>query len=366
MKRVLILCLHRPNRSPSQRYRFEEYLPYLEQRGYKFDFSYLLNEKDDRIFYQPGKYFQKLRIVLKSTWIRFQNLRKAKRYDLAFVQREAFMLGTSYFERRIALKVPLIFDFDDAIWMPVVSEGNKRLAFLKNASKTAEIIQCARLVFAGNQYLADYARRFNPAVEIIPTTLDTEKNFPLERKSTGRVCIGWSGSFSTIPHFELALPALYRIRELFGNRVYFKVIGDGRYQNKELEIKGIPWSADREIQELSEIDIGIMPLPDDEWSKGKCGFKGLLYMSHGIPAVLSPVGVNKEFIQHGINGFLARTVEDWVSILAELINNGNLRREVGINGRRTVEEKFSVNAWKGKYAELFDRLTSEKSGEYGV
>ena len=130
-KKVLILCLHRPNRSPSQRFRFEQYLPYLEENGYEFDFSYLLNEKEDRAFYQPGKYFQKARIVIKSILRRWQEVRNVKKYDLVFVQREAFMLGTAWFEKAVGNKTPMIFDFDDSIWLHEVSKANQRFAFFE-------------------------------------------------------------------------------------------------------------------------------------------------------------------------------------------------------------------------------------------
>ncbi len=356
MKNVLIQCLHRPDRSPSQRFRFERYLPYLEQNGYRFTFSNLLDEKDDLIFYKPGHYFAKLRIVLQSTWKRMRELCKAKKYDLLFVQREGYMLGTAFFEKRMARKIPMIFDFDDAIWMHNVSEGNKKLAFLKNAGKTRELIQAASLIFAGNTYLADYARQFNSNTVIVPTTLDTDKYRPVEVKEKTKICIGWSGSFSTIPHFELAIPVLKSIKQQFGDRVYFKVYGDDRYENKELGIKGVAWSATKELEELSEIDIGIMPLPDDEWSKGKCGFKGLLYMSLGIPAVMAPVGVNSEIIEHGVNGYLPSNQNEWVECLSRLVGDTNLRRQIGNRGKETVEQHYSIKAWERIYLQSFNSV----------
>src|SRR2546423_6398794 len=131
MKKVLILCLHRPGRSPSQRFRFEQYLNYLSENGYRFEFSYLLNEQDDKAFYRQGHYIKKLSIVLKSFIKRTKELIHAGTYDLVFVQREAFMLGTAFFEKAISKRVPVIFDFDDSIWLQNVSEANKKLAFLK-------------------------------------------------------------------------------------------------------------------------------------------------------------------------------------------------------------------------------------------
>ena len=356
MKKVLILCLHRPNRSPSQRFRFEQFISYLEEHGYQIDFSYLLNAEQDKAYYRPGHYAQKLRIVLSSTLKRLGELFKVKKYDLIFVQREAYMLGTAFFERGMGSKVPMIFDFDDSIWMQNVSEANAKLSFLKDASKTAKIIEKAALVFAGNQYLADYAHQYNKKVVIVPTTIDTD-SYQAVKKEKQKVCIGWSGSVTTIQHFSTAIPALKRIKDKYGDSVYFKIIGDPDYYCKELDTQGIAWKAATEIEDLSEIDIGIMPLPDTEWAKGKCGLKGLQYMALGIATLMSPVGVNSEIIQDGVNGFLPETEDEWVSDLSKLVESKELRQQIGDAGKRTVEEHYSTNAWKAKYLEYFNQLT---------
>jgi glycosyltransferase involved in cell wall biosynthesis len=362
MKKVLILCLHRPGRSPSQRFRFEQYLSFLEQNGYSFDFSYLLNEQDDKVFYKAGNYSKKFSIVLSSAWKRATECIRIKNYDLIFVQREAFMLGTAFFEKLMARKVPLIFDFDDSIWLQNVSEANKRLAFLKDASKTAKIIQSAALVFAGNQYLADYAKQFNSDVVVVPTTIDMNL-YRAEKKETEDkpVCIGWSGSFSTIQFFAYAIPALKRIKEKYGDKVCFRIIGDENYYCKELETRGLPWKAPTEVEDLAAMDIGIMPLPTDEWTKGKCGLKGLQYMALGIPSMMSPVGVNTEIIIQGINGFLPATEEEWVDVLSRLIESKGLRERIGEAGLKTVRERFSTEAWKNKYLLLFNELLEKKN-----
>lgn len=360
MKKVLILCLHRPNRSPSQRFRFEQYLPYLEQNGYSFTFSYLLDADADKIFYRPGHAFRKARIVLKSIWKRWRETLGASKYDLVFVQREALMLGTAYFERAIGKKAPLIFDFDDSIWLQNVSEANKRLDFLKDAAKTSRIIENASKVFAGNEYLATYARKYNQDVVIVPTTIDTEVYKNTGRNQTaGKVCIGWSGSFSTIQHFSLAIPALKKIKEKYGDKVFFKIIGDGNYYCEELKTSGSPWVAATEIEDLSGIDIGIMPLPDDEWAKGKCGLKGLQYMALNIATLMSPVGVNKDIIQNGVNGYLPSNENEWLDTLSMLVENAELRSKIGQAGRQTVINKYSVDGWKEKYLEYFNQLSSK-------
>ncbi len=338
-------------------------LPYLEQNGFSFCFSYLISEKDDKFFYKKGNYLKKLGVLFRSITKRFNDILKSKKFDLVFVQREAIMLGTAFFERYWSKKLPLIFDFDDSIWLPNVSEANKSLAFLKSFSKTSKLISIADLVFAGNQYLADYALKYNNSVVIIPTTIDTEeyqrKN--VVRKYPNKVCIGWSGSITTIQHFEFVIPALIQIKKIFGEKVYFKVIGDASYFNKELEIKGLPWIKKDEINDLSEIDIGLMPLPDDEWAKGKCGLKGLQYMALEIPTIMSPVGVNTEIIQDGVNGFLADSTEEWVNKLSLLIENKELREKLGKEGRKTVEQKYSKQAWQDKYLQYFNELLERSS-----
>ncbi len=358
MKKVLIICAHRPGRSPSQRFRFEQYLPFIEQNGYQFDFSQLLNEKDDKTFYSKSGILRKGWIYFKTMMIRTRDWMRANRYDLIFIQREAFMTGSVFFEKRFAAsRAKMIFDFDDSIWLQNISAANKKFAFLKNANKTSRIIAISDKIFAGNQYLADYAARFNKNISIIPTTIDTDIYVPpISKTNRPVVCIGWSGSITTIQHFAVAIPVLKKIQNKFGDKVKFKIIGDGNYYCEELKTQGESWRAATEVEDLAKIDIGIMPLPDDEWAKGKCGLKGLQYMAIGIPTLMSPVGVNKEIIHHAVNGYLPGSEDEWTAILSELVEKPELREKIGAAGRKTVVDKYSVNAWKEKYLENFNQL----------
>jgi len=358
MKKVLFVCLHRPDRSPSQRFRFEQYLGFLNKNGYQCKFSWLLDKKDDNYFYSRGKLLRKGWIVLKSTWKRIKEMLTASRYDIVFVQREAFMLGTAYFEKRFSKKTKLVFDFDDSIWLQNVSEANKMFSIFKDSSKTRGIIRVADLVFAGNQYLADYAKQFNQHVVIVPTTIDTDIYNPGIKTQNEKICIGWSGSITTIEHMETKINALATIKRKYGNKIYFKIIGDGNYYSEILQTKGLPWVKETEVQDMTEFDIGIMPLPDTEWAKGKCGLKGLQYMALGIPTIMSPVGVNMEIIKDAVNGFLADTDEEWVAKLSLLIDSFELRKRMGYAGCKTVEEKYSVRVNREIYLRYFNKLTS--------
>ena len=362
MKRLLFVAMHRPDRSPSQRFRFEQYLDYLRQNGFACDYSHLISAQDDKVLYSPGHYLGKLRILLKSTTKRLRDVLKANSYDAIFIQREAFMLGTTLIEQRFAKsRAKVVFDFDDSIWRNQGDNvgANSNLLFLKNPDKTKDIIALCDMIFAGNEYLASYARQFNQHVVIVPTTIDTDeyKRETLVREP-GRVCIGWSGSFTTIEHFETALPALRQLKAKYGDRIYFKVIGDGSYRNEELGIVGLPWRKDTEIHDLSEIDIGLMPLPDTEWAKGKCGLKGLQYMALEIATLMSPVGVNAEIIQDGQNGYLADQPDEWVTKISSLVDDAVLRQRLGQAGRQTVVNHYSVLSERDHYLRLFRNLTA--------
>ncbi len=357
MKSILFLTLHRPDRSPSQRFRFEQYLDYLKQNGYDVEHFFLLNEKDDKLFYSHNA-FGKIKILVRSVFKLYTKYSAIADGTIIFVQRECFMLGSSFFEKLFSKKGKLIFDFDDSIWLQNVSDKNKLWSFLKNPSKTSQIIKLATCIVAGNQYLADYALQFNNHVLVIPTTIDTQEYYYVKENQVAkeRICIGWSGSVTTIQHFQFVVTALLEIKKKYGARVYFKVIGDGSFKNTELEIKGLPWVKATEISDLAEIDIGIMPLPDDEWASGKCGLKGLQYMSLGIPTIMSPVGVNSEIIKEGENGFLASSDVEWMEKLSKLIDSVELRSKLGFNGRQTVVTKYSVEANKKNYLHLFEQL----------
>lgn len=357
MPSILIIADHRLNRSPSQRYRFEQYLNYFKSEGFEWELSEIITEKDDTIFYAPGNHFKKAWILLKSLFIRLNDLRRAKKFDIIFIQREALLLGSSYFEKQFYKKNKVVFDFDDSIWLLDTSPENKKFEFLKNPNKTKINIAHAHSVISGNSFLANYAKQFNPNTVIIPTTIDSDFHIPKpELRNKAKLVIGWSGSISTIKHFEIAIPALKEIQKKYPNQIEIHVIGQGSYTHPEIDVISKNWSSKTEVDDLNHFDIGIMPLPDDVWVKGKCGLKGLSYMACGVATIMSRVGVNPEIIEHGNNGFLATTNQEWVQYLSELIENTDLRNKIGIAGRETVVKNYSVNANKVKYLEVLKSL----------
>lgn len=369
MPSILIIADHRLNRSPSQRYRFEQYLDHFKALEFKWELSEIITERDDKVFYQPGNYLKKAGVLLKSLYIRWKDLRRAKEFDLVFIQREALLIGSSFFEKQFFKRSKVIFDFDDSIWLLDTSPENKKFEFLKNPDKTKINIRHAHAVIAGNAFLAHYAKQFNTNVVIIPTTIDTDFHKPGKISLTSRttvnelpdkkIVIGWSGSVSTIKHFEMAIPVLKKIQTKYPGKTEIHVIGQGSYFHPELEIISKYWSPKTEVEDLSAFDIGIMPLPDDEWVKGKCGLKGLSYMACGVATILAPVGVNTDIIQHKQNGLLAGTEEEWLEALSYLIENPEIRVQLGYAGRQTVVEKYSVEAHKQHYVAVLNSLIKQ-------
>ena len=359
MSKILFLVAHRPGRSPGQRFRFEQYLDFLQQKGFNYEISFLLNEEDDACFYSKGHYFRKLGIFFKSIRIRLNDVRRSSEFDVIFIYREAVMFGSAWFERRLKRKgARMILDFDDAIWLMDVSEGNRNLRWLKKPSKTSGILKLMGKAIVGNSFLAAYASAFNKDVWVIPTTIDTDifkrLNLP---KNPEKIYIGWIGSHTTMKHFELALGVLKMLNEKYPGKISIKLISDTNYPTDDIAIDFCKWNKDTEIADLSAIDIGIMPLPDNDWARGKCGFKGLQYMALEIPAVMSPVGVNIEIIQDGVNGFLASSEEEWIMKLSMLIESAELRERIGKAGRQTVVENYSYERWKGEFLKCLKEAT---------
>ncbi len=363
MKKILFITSHRRNRAPGQRFRFEQFYDYLESNGFHCEHSNFISDIDDSYLYRKGHYVQKFSILVNAILKRMKDVSRANEFDIVFIHREALLLGSTYFEKRFRkTKAKMVYDFDDSIWLGDTSDANKKLRWLKYPGKIAKIISLSDMVFVGNKYLASYAAYYNSNIKIVPTTIDTEeyKRNISNKRNDGKICIGWTGSITTIKHFEFAIPILKKLKEKYGVKLVIKVIGDKNYVNEELGIHGQGWSKENEIDELSSFNIGIMPLPSDEWSKGKCGLKGLQYMALEIPAIMSPVGVNSEIIKDGVNGFLATTEQEWLDKISILIDNEEMRIKMGQEARKTIVDRYSKNSEKGNFVKYFNEVLGIK------
>ncbi|HSK63801.1 MAG TPA: glycosyltransferase family 4 protein [Pyrinomonadaceae bacterium] len=351
--RVLALMPGLYDTSPGQRYRLEQWEPLLRERGVEITWAPFEDDDLHSIVYKPGQMGKKLQLVARNLARRLSTISKARNYDLVYILREAALLGPAVFERLLyQQRVPFVFDFDDAIFVSYRSPSNGYLSYLKFASKTKTICRLASHVMVGNPYLAEYARQVNDNVTVIPTTIDTEKyRVPPPKSGDGPIVIGWTGSYSTVQHLDTLRGALKKLAEREQFRL--RVIGTPSYELSPVGVDAMPWRAATELEDLCAIDIGVMPLPDDNWSKGKCGLKALQFMALGIPTICSPVGVNTDIIQDNENGFLASTEAEWVEKLTAMLRSAELRRRLGDAGRATVEQKYSAAIQAPRVYEIF-------------
>ncbi len=347
--KVLLLAPYPLRTTPSQRFRFEQYLSLLAEEGISIDVRPFLTPPAIRILHRPGHIAAKIAAVLGGSLRRLRDLLSAARYDLVFIHREAFPLGHPWIERILdVIGRPYVFDFDDAIYLSRTSEANRLWTRLKCAGKTAEIVRRARLVIAGNTHLARWAGEINPNVVLISTTIDTDSYRPRESSREGPLCIGWSGSVTTVPYLRTIEGVLRDVQRQYGVRL--RVIGDAGCRLEGAEVEALPWCEKTEVADLQEIDIGVMPVVDEEWALGKAGLKGMQYMALGIPTIMSPVGSGAEVAEGGA-AVLAATPQDWHDSLVRLIRDESERRALGEAGRRRVVERYSVRANLPRYRE---------------
>ena len=348
-----------PSQGPSNRYRVEQYLPYLEKSGIQCHLRPFWSSNAFKILYKKGLYIEKFYYFLLGTLKRIIDLVSIFRYDGVFIHREAYPIGGIFFEKMLQLfDKPFIYDFDDAIFLPTSTPWNNFIEKFKTPGKIQEIIKLSHHCIAGNRYLADFALKYTNSVSIIPTSIDTEKySNPKPKKIREAIVIGWTGSLTTSDYLNSLNEVFVKLSQRFP-KIKFKIIG-GNFTIPGLSnIINEPWQEGREMDEVKTFDIGIMPLPDNEWAKGKCAFKAILYMSLSIPCVCSAVGMNKEVITDGINGFLAGSQTEWLEKLTLLINNPELGKRVGVAGRKTVEEEYSVKVNAPKIIKMIEGLSN--------
>lgn len=335
----------------STRQRFDQYGPYLEAEGFELlprpllDDAYLerlyAGAKRDRV-HVAARYLDRLLWLLSRPDA-----------DLIWLHCELFPFLPGLVEclARWPGK-PVVFDYDDAIFHNYDQHANGLVRHVLGR-KLHSTINGADLVTCGNVYLADYARPLCPRTKIVPTVVDTEVYHPSSApyKPGAPVRVGWIGTPSTWSAYMVSLiPTLMPI--LAEVSATLSVMGAGRSASPLLGLDLQDWSEAGEVHFLQELDIGIMPLTNTPWARGKCGYKLIQYMACGLPVVASPVGVNAEIVEHGVNGFLASTEGEWHEALHILLHDPDLRRQMGAAGRRKIVKDFSLQVWGPRVAEL--------------
>lgn len=304
---------------PSTRLRILQFLPFLEKMCFSCS-----------VFYFEIRRILKLLSILKH-------------YNIIFIQKVIFPKW--FFNLLRSLNHKIIFDFDDAIYAlhPNFSLDKKAKKILRKTNRRLEnILLKAKAVIAGNNYLAEYAGKYNQNLYVIPTIpIQDDRVHTKIKIKKEHIIIGWIGTKNNLFYLEKLRDVYKNLSIKYGNKILFKIISDGKFDCEGAIVENKKWSLEEESLDLSSFDIGIMPLTDDEYSRGKCGFKLLQYMHFGIPIVASPVGINKELIINSGAGFIVNNNKEWVEKLSILIENENLRKELAIRGVNFLEMNYS-------------------------
>jgi glycosyltransferase involved in cell wall biosynthesis len=326
------------------RFRVAQYIPALEAAGFSVSVAPFFDRSFFDLVYRPGRYLEKFGAFFRQSVERLRLLLARDRFDVFFVYREAYPFGPPWFESALTRSGrPVIYDFDDAIFLSNASEANRFASALKYPRKVASLVARSSLVLAGNDYLASYARTYNSAVRVLPTCVDTTVFVPrtTARSPNDPPVVGWIGTPTTAAYMRTMAPVLGRLAARHDFQL--RVSGSGA----PLEFGGVRtvnerWSLESEVTLFNTCDVGVYPLADDEWAKGKCGFKAIQFMACGVPVVAAAVGVNTQIIEDGVNGFLASNEDEWEAKISRLLADPGLRARIGAAGRKTIEERYSL------------------------
>ena len=368
MSQILFFVPH-PIEDAGYRYRVQQFVPFLEAAGHHCTIWPFSTSALYAALRVPGNFRKKIRHTLYCSARRVAQVTKLSRFDLIFIQREVFPFLTPILESWVLFRHPrVVFALDDAIYagQPHTAELNHPFLYkLKYGHGIEKVMRHSAHVIAGNRILAEYARDFNSQVSIIPTVVDCDQYKYNKTCEKEVVTVGWVGSRSTLAYLRAMEPVLKRLEKANSGKVQFRFIGAPEYKPDLSNFESRPFRLETEFEDLAGMDIGLMPLPDTAWTRGKCAFKAIQYMATGAATVGSPVGVTTDLIQHDVNGLLATTNEEWFECLNMLVRNVALRRRLSVAGRQTVQWSYSLQIWGPKFAQLISALLHpEESREW--
>jgi glycosyltransferase involved in cell wall biosynthesis len=354
--RVLLLSRH-GQLGASSRARSYQYLPYLVSQGIEvtvspfFEDEYLVGLHAGR-----GRSFAQ---IVRAYLRRLAQVRQRSRFDAVWVEYEGWPWLPAWCEPALlGSEKPYLVDYDDAVFHNYDAHPRWIVRALLGG-KISELMRRAAVVAVGNEYLAEHARRAGARnVELIPTVVNLDRYpcIPQAQTTPETFTIGWIGSPFTVKYLEFVRSALAEVCRTDGARLVVVGVRDVRLDGVPTVVR--PWSEATEGTEISAFDVGIMPLPDGPWERGKCGYKLIQYMACGRPVVASPVGVNTTIVEHGVNGLLAATVPEWIAALTRLRKDPVLRRRMGQAGRAKVESQYSLQVTAPRLAAVLRDLCS--------
>lgn len=347
-KSILFIVPYPDNTAPSQRLKFEQYYTEFEKAGYAITLAPFINRGFWTIIYKEGYYFKKAIFTIANYFRRYFLIPRINKYDVVYVHLWGTPLGLPIFEWLVCkLSKRVIYDIDDLVYQGKPSPSNKIITFLKTGYKVNFLMEHASHVLVSTDKLMDYTKQFTQNVSLIPATIDVKKYTHQKTENLDKVVIGWSGSHTTSNYLHLLDAVLKKLAQR--RDVKIMVMGDKAFKAAGFDVELVEWAADKEMQNLQQFDIGLHPVPDEEWVYGKSGGKLVQYMAAGIPIIASAIGPNFKAIKDGYNGFLVSTDEEWMTKLELLITDTLLRKQMGENSKRYAIENFSVEANVGKY-----------------
>lgn len=339
--RVLFLTRY-PMEGASSRYRVFQYLPHLSALGVQADTQSFMDTPMYRLSFGPGRTAAKIWATLKATLRRLWVLRHWRRYDILYLQRELLPFGPPILEHWLKWRGAILcFDYDDALFIKKASRYNKIATALRSSRKTADLLRLVDCVVAGNDWLRDKAfdagARRAVTLEVAEDTTRIAIHSP--HCNTSPVTIGWLGSPSTVKYLHLLAPVLQKIAADYPD-VTWELMGGHEFFMEGVDWQLFEWSMESELAALARFDIGLMPLPAEDWAKGKSGGKARTYMAAGVVPVVSAIGYNVELIQDRETGCLCETAQDWQDALTSLISDAALRQRLAQAARIEVETRF--------------------------
>lgn len=359
---IVVLCPHPEDTAPGQRLKYEQFFPSWRAAGYEVDVRPFWSMDTWRILYADGNIAGKVLGVVDGLRRRLGDVRAARRADVLYVFLHATPIGPPIVER-LARRAgaPMVYDIDDLVYLPHGSSANRFMRWFRSQDRVVELMRLADHVIVCTRYLEEFARRHNEFVTDISSTIDTDAYVPRpHRERTEGVVVGWSGSHSTAPYLHLLDDVLRDLQRT--DDIAIRVIGEPSFRIDGATVEALPWRSATEVTDLSAIDIGVYPLPDEEWVLGKSGLKALQYMALEIPPVATKIGTNLEIIEHGVNGFLVSDEDEWRNAIRRLVHEPELRRTMGKAARQTVEERYSVRANAPTYLQILERVTNLRDG----
>lgn len=364
VKRKLLFLIPHPVQAAGERYRVYQFLPYLEDAGFACTVRAFTTTN---LFHaiQTEKLVPQLVHMPVCCLRRAVDVISVSRYDAVIIHREAFPFFSPAVEMMVLRRNPtVVFSFDDAVHIGHQETSRKKYPWiykLKYGPGVNQVMRRCSHVIAGNATLAEHALRFNTHVSIVPTVVDLDRyTYQPPRKTNGVLTIGWVGSRSTSPYLLEIESALRRVVETHPGKIRFRLYGHPQRKLSLPTLESLPFTLSTEIEDLRSMDIGIMPMPDNDWTRGKCAFKAIQYMALGIPVVTSPVGMATELVQHGANGLWARTPTEWFEALNRLVTDAELRRRLAEEGRKTVELHYSLQTWGPRFVTLLRKIVETK------